>query len=159
MTLFCPSKDASDEVWNGPRSGREGAMDTFGADDAADIMQLTSCLKSMIQAPSTSTSSPPPIYADVPGISPSGGRSRISRPTASRSLFDYLVPSATSLSDFDDVAAVLNGDKLRAIKSAAGEVERLRIVKSEAEIKVMRRAADISSKAHAEVSRFNTISR
>lgn len=33
MTMFCPSKDINDEMWHGARSGREGAVDVFGADD------------------------------------------------------------------------------------------------------------------------------
>lgn len=33
MTLFCPSKDPNDEMWHGPRSGREGAVEVFGADE------------------------------------------------------------------------------------------------------------------------------
>lgn len=35
MTLFVPSKDSSAELWHGARSGTEGAVDVFGADDVS----------------------------------------------------------------------------------------------------------------------------
>jgi Xaa-Pro aminopeptidase len=41
----------------------------------------------------------------------------------------------------------------REVKSAATKVERLRLIKSEAEVKAMRRAADISADAHSKVSK------
>lgn len=33
MTLFCKSKDPYDELWNGARTGLEGARTIFGADE------------------------------------------------------------------------------------------------------------------------------
>lgn len=33
MTMFCPSKDANQEMWHGARTGPEGAVEIFGADD------------------------------------------------------------------------------------------------------------------------------
>ncbi|KAI5476016.1 mitochondrial metallopeptidase [Pseudohyphozyma bogoriensis] len=150
MTMFCPQKEANDELWHGPRSGREGAMEVFGADDACDISYLSTRLKSILSAPSTSFSSPP-IYVDAPGVSTS---SRVSTRFKARSFLDYLTPSADS--EFDELKAVFEGRGGRTVKSAANEVEKLRLIKSDAEVKVMRRAADISSNAHAKV-RISTI--
>lgn len=151
MILFCPSKDANDEVWNGPRNGKEGALTFFGADESFDIKSLPSTLKALLLKPSTSAASEAAIYVDVPGVSPST-RFRLARQKLqSKSLYDYLLPSATS-SDSEDVCSVLNGEKGRVIKSASKEIEKMRVIKSDAEVKVMRRAADISSKAHLEVS-------
>jgi intermediate cleaving peptidase 55 len=67
-------------------------------------------------------------------------------------MFDYLSPSSISTSEFEDMASLLNGNTGRPIKSAATEIEnKYRIIKSQAEIKVMKKAADISSAAHAAV--------
>jgi len=104
----------------------------------------------MLSASSNSFLTPsPPIYVDLPGVSPS---SRTRTRPATHSLFDYLNPDSNS--DADGVAAILAGHKGRTIKSAAAAVERLRIVKSAAELAVMRKAADISCAAHAEVMRL-----
>lgn len=42
MTMFCPSKDANHEIWNGPRSGREGAVNAFGADEVRKSLKVFS---------------------------------------------------------------------------------------------------------------------
>lgn len=55
------------------------------------------------------------------------------------------------MSDLEDVVSVLEGAGNWNIKSVVGEVEKLRLIKSEAEIGVMRTAARISAKAHADV--------
>ncbi|ORY66952.1 peptidase M24, structural domain-containing protein [Leucosporidium creatinivorum] len=150
MTMFVRSKDNTDEIWNGARSGREGAVDVFGADDAADISVLAPRLKSILNSgASSSRPSLQPIYVDFEGV-PSSSRLR---PKSKTSLFDFLVPHGRSFDDADEVAALLTGTG-RQIKSASREVEKLRLIKSPAEIKVLRRAADISSDAHAKVMRF-----
>lgn len=59
-----------------------------------------------------------------------------------------LGPVAT---DYEQVASMLTGEKGRPIRSANTIVEALRIIKSDAEVKVMKKAADISSDAHAKV--------
>jgi hypothetical protein len=33
MIMFVQSKDATDEIWNGARSGTEGCTSIFGADE------------------------------------------------------------------------------------------------------------------------------
>jgi hypothetical protein len=33
MTVFVPSKDPEMELWNGSRTGPQGAIDVFGADE------------------------------------------------------------------------------------------------------------------------------
>lgn len=170
MTMFVRSKDNTDEVWNGARSGREGAINVFGADDvrgdlelilkgspyltarahlqATDISMLAPRLKSILTSgASYSRPSLQPIYVDFEGV-PSSSRLR---PKPKTSLFDLLVPSGRSFDDADEVAALLTGSG-RQVKSASKEIEKLRLIKSPAEVKVLRRAADISSDAHAQVS-------
>ncbi|KAK4056602.1 aminopeptidase [Microbotryomycetes sp. JL221] len=146
MTMFVRSKDAHDEMWNGPRSGREGATDVFGADEATDISLLPSHLRTILESSRPNA----PIYVDLDGVQQSS-RSRLR--TTKTSFFDYLVPPGRALDDADEVASILSGSG-KQIKTVNKELERLRLIKSEAEIKVMRRAADISADAHAKVMRF-----
>lgn len=91
-----------------------------------------------------------PIYIDLPAVSHTALSRTRQRPAKSRSLMDYLSRSGaqTKPDDVDEVLKVL--DK-RDVRSAAAEVERLRLIKSEAEVQVMRKAADASSAAHAKV--------
>jgi Xaa-Pro aminopeptidase len=166
MTIFCPSKEATDELWHGPRTGREGAVAIFGADEvrsssadgrgkqltiglqATDISLLSGRLKSILSVPTNSPASFP-IYVDLPGVPASSRvKTRVSRVL---SMFDHLVPTVAGQGDFEEVATVLAGQKGRPIHSAATRVERLRSIKSPAEIKVMRKAADISAAAHSKV--------
>ncbi|GAA5823640.1 hypothetical protein JCM11251_000706 [Rhodosporidiobolus azoricus] len=142
MTMFVPQKDAYDELWNGARSGIEGACEVFGADDAVDSSYFTHRLRSLL------SSSRGPVYIDLPNINPTNTRSR-SRP--SRSFMDYLSGSQPKQSETDEILDVLGK---RELKSAAKAVERLRVYKSEAEVKVMRKAADISCAAHSKVMRL-----
>ncbi|KAK4055681.1 aminopeptidase [Microbotryomycetes sp. JL201] len=147
MTMFVRSRDAHDEVWNGPRSGKEGATEVFGADEAVDITLLPARLRSILDKRSGGDAS---VYVDVEGVQ-HGSRSRNRQPKLS--LFDYLVPSGRALDDAEEVASILSGSG-RRVKSASQEFEKLRLVKSAAEIKVLRKAADISADAHAKVMRF-----
>lgn len=148
MTLFLQQKDESDSVWNGPRTGTKGAV-RFGADESYDISLLAARLKNILGTAAT-------IYVDMPGVAVTS-RYRNARAAASKAkgnLFDYLVPgsaSTSAASDFDEVISILEGGKGRIIKSASAEVEALRVIKSTAEINIMRKAAQISAKAHADV--------
>lgn len=70
-------------------------------------------------------------------------------------MLDYLVPasgSSVGVNDLEDVVSVLEGAGNWNVKSVVGEVEKLRLIKSAAEIGVMRKAARISAKAHTDVS-------
>lgn len=122
----------------------------LGTLKAYDASQLAVRLKSTLSTtPSLFSSSSAPVYVDLPGVAASS-RTR-TRQSAAPSLFDYLNPASNN-SDADQVAAILTGQKGRTVKSAAAVIERLRIVKSEAESRVMRKAADISCEAHSQVS-------
>lgn len=95
----------------------------------------------------------PPIYCDIPGVSSSSNRNsnRFRRTKSNSSLLDLLVPTQTN-SGYEEVVSILAGEKGRSIKSASSQVESMRLIKSDAEIQVMRKAADISSAAHSKVS-------
>ncbi|GAA5963248.1 hypothetical protein JCM3765_005775 [Sporobolomyces pararoseus] len=161
MTMFVRPKDPYDESWNGPRSGTDGVCQVFGADDACDIAWFSGRLEDLI------SKTKGPIYIDLPNVSASSLSSR--RTTTSRqstssvssvvpkSLFDYFsLPSATTVNSKpqDDIDGILNQLRKKDVRNAAREVERLRLIKSRAEVMVMKRAADISSQAHSDVMRL-----
>ncbi|GAA6012092.1 hypothetical protein JCM10207_005125 [Rhodosporidiobolus poonsookiae] len=144
MTLFVRPKDSYEELWNGPRSGIEGACEVFGADDAVDATYFGRRLSSLL----SSTSGP--IYVDLPDVRTSS-RSRGASRSAGRTFLDYLSGGSSARSETEEVLQALGKKELR---SAAKEVERLRLIKSEAEVRVLRKAADISSAAHSKVMRL-----
>ncbi|GAA5889606.1 hypothetical protein JCM8208_001071 [Rhodotorula glutinis] len=148
MTLFCHPKEPYDELWNGARTGLDGAREIFGADEAVDAHVFSRRIEHILASKPDS-----PIYIDLPAVSHTALSRTRQRPAKSRSLMDYLSRSGaqTKPDDVDEVLKVL--DK-RDVRSAAAEVERLRLIKSEAEVQVMRKAADASSAAHAKVMRF-----
>lgn len=127
-------------------------------DESYDITLLSSKLKTLFTGSSSANGT---IYTDIPGLRTSNKSRLLARREVGLSggkgkgLLDFLVPSSggtTGISDFEDVVNVLEGAGSWGIKSVVGEVERLRLIKSEAEIGVMRTAARISAKAHTEVS-------
>lgn len=48
--LFVPKKDAHAELWEGPRSGREGSVTLTGVDEAYDIEDFGSYLSTLLKA-------------------------------------------------------------------------------------------------------------
>ena len=165
MTFFCRSRDAEQEVWDGPRNGPNGAVDVFGADNAMDIGLFTSHLKKVFSSSNTDG----PIYVDLPDTPTASVRGPRGLRTA-KSIFNFLSASASGArrtaldlglsqkkSDYEYLVAALNGTGGRITKSLKEETEKLRILKSENEIKLMRKAADISGNAHAKVRKFPLI--
>ena len=47
--LFCRERDAEKETWHGRRAGLEGAIETFGADDAFPIEDIDDILPGMLE--------------------------------------------------------------------------------------------------------------
>jgi Xaa-Pro aminopeptidase len=47
--LFCRERDAEREAWDGPRAGPEGAVETFGFDDAYPISDLDEILPGLLE--------------------------------------------------------------------------------------------------------------
>ena len=163
MTFFCRSRDAEQEMWDGPRNGPNGAVDVFGADSAMDIGLFTSHLNRLL----TDTNTEGPIYVDLPDSS-APSRRRLPGSKTAKSILNFLSASTSgarrtaldlglskSQSDYDTVIAALNGSGggRRFVRSLKEETEKLRIIKSANEIDLMRTGADISGDAHAKVRR------
>ncbi|EPQ59723.1 hypothetical protein GLOTRDRAFT_34532 [Gloeophyllum trabeum ATCC 11539] len=149
MTMFSSGKDSAKEKWDGARTSLQDVATHFHADDALPISSLPSTLKSLLPQYTS-------VYVDLPpSATPSRRRSSSSITTtplsASRALLKYLAPPFAPRGEFESVVEGLSGSKRRPL---AKEVGRLRAVKSKAEQKVMRAAADISGRAHAKTMRF-----
>ena len=49
VLLFCRERDAEREAWDGPRAGPEGAVDAYGMDDAYPIADLDEILPGLLE--------------------------------------------------------------------------------------------------------------
>jgi intermediate cleaving peptidase 55 len=154
MTLFSAGKDPAKERWDGARwvhaaltstytslfsrTGLPEVPAIFRTDDALSIDQFSTHLKSII--PSYSK-----IYVDVP---PS--HTRRGPRSVTKSILNYLSPPAAPRSEYDILVDSITTKR----QPLAPVVAKLRAVKSEAEQRVMRAAADISGRAHAKVRSY-----
>lgn len=120
--LFCRERDREMEIWNGYRAGPEGAVADFGAADAFPITDIDEILPGLIE-----------------------GRERVYVSMGAQPLFDQRL-----MGWVNSIRA-----KVRSGLHAPGEfmmldhlLHDLRLFKSAEELKVMRRAAAISARAH-----------
>ena len=125
--LFCREKDKEREIWDGFRHGPEGARAAFGFDAAYPIAALDAEL--------------PKLLADVPALFYGIGRDA-KLETQVQSWLDAVRrrerAGISAPTQFHDLFAML---------------DEMRLFKDESEIAAMRRAAQISSGAHARAMR------
>ena len=130
---------------------------------ALDIQHFTSHLRTLLSSSADSIS----IFADLPDNPTASIRAPRGIGKAAKSIVNFLSGSGsggaqrTALdlgmsrkSDYDAVLSMLNGSTGRSVKSLREQVEVLRMVKSDNEVKLMRKAADISGNAHAKVGQM-----
>lgn len=122
VVLFCRERDPAMELWNGYRAGPEGACSEFGADDAFPISDIDDILPGLIE-----------------------GRERVYYAMGRHSEFDRTVMGWVNVIR----------SKVRAGAHPPGEfldldhlLHDLRLYKSAAEVRVMRKAGKISANAH-----------
>ncbi|MEE8056828.1 MAG: Xaa-Pro aminopeptidase [Pseudomonadales bacterium] len=120
--LFCRDRDPTMELWNGYRAGPEGACEDYGADDAFPISDIDDILPGLIE-----------------------GRERVYYAMGRHSEFDRKVMQWVNVIR----------SKMRSGAHPPGEfldlnhlLHDMRLYKSAAEIRVMRRAGKISAGAH-----------
>ncbi|EJT45680.1 X-Pro aminopeptidase [Trichosporon asahii var. asahii CBS 2479] len=149
--LFVPPRDRHELLWSGERTGVDEAVTTFGADEAYPNSHLSEHLSRYLGYESIYASLPPspsPSAASQP-ISPSSPRRR-------SSLLKFFAPSEEHKFDARDpphlmLAAALAGNKAKPLEQVT---HRLRVRKSDAELRLMKKAADISGLAHKKVIGF-----
>ena len=122
--LFCRERNVERELWDGLRAGQEGAISAFGADDAFPITDIDDILPGLIE-----------------------GRDRVyssmgSHPEFDRHLMDWINSIRSK--------ARLGAQPPNEFEALDHLLHDMRLYKSAAEIKVMRRAAEISARAHVQ---------
>ncbi|KAG0127546.1 peptidase M24, structural domain-containing protein, partial [Tuber indicum] len=122
--LFVRGKDSHAELWDGPRSGVQAALDVFNADEAGDIEHAEHHLRPILERAST-------IYADTISLTekPSGFARLITPPPAA-------APGS--------LIQILRDRRVLPLKYF---MHKLRVSKSDAEVANMRKAGQISGRA------------
>lgn len=120
--LFNRVRDRDREIWDGPRAGQAGARKAYLADQAFAISEFEAMLPELLI-----------------------GRSAVHYSLGSNSAFDQ-----TMLHAVNQVRAKVRGgiEFPVAFLDISPSIHEMRVIKSKAEIEVMRRAAEISAMAH-----------
>ncbi|MCK0154251.1 Xaa-Pro aminopeptidase [Alcanivorax sp. S6407] len=120
--MFCRERDRTMEIWNGYRSGPDGVVNDFDADDAFPIGDIDEILPGLIE-----------------------GRERVYYDLGMDAEFDRrLMGWVNSIRDRVRSGAQPPGEFV----ALAHHLHDMRLFKSAAEIKLMRKAASISAGAH-----------
>jgi len=126
--LFCRERDPAMELWDGYRAGPEGACAEYGADDAFPIADIDDILPGLIE-----------------------GRQRVYYAMGRHAEFDQQVMNWVNVIR----------SKVRSGAQPPGEfldldhlLHDMRLYKSAAELRIMRRAGEISAKAHCRAMRY-----
>ena len=127
LHLFVRPKDSRAEMWEGPRSGLQAALDVFNADYTGDISQLSRHLRPLLQGAAE-------VYTDIPPAAAGGATSSL----VSR-LFGR--PAAAA---FGELGPLL---ERAAVKPLRPLVHAQRLTKSAAELAAMHRAGSLSGRA------------
>ena len=120
--MFCRERDRDMEMWNGFRSGPEGVCKDFGADDAFPIGDIDEILPGLLE-----------------------GRERVYYSLGRSTDFDQQIMSwVNTIRAKEASGAVPPGD----FTDLDHLLHELRLFKSSAEMRIMRKAADITAAAH-----------
>ncbi|CAG8454420.1 67_t:CDS:2 [Acaulospora colombiana] len=135
-------------MWEGPRTGVLGAVDIFGADEAMESSRFNSKIKEIIKNYET-------IYIDLPPrtniLSTDNVQKNINRAHGTpllmklSSWFNFNRDPADNLNQPHpfNISNII-GDKVRPLSKI---IQDLRIIKSDAEINLMKKAGEITGKA------------
>lgn len=120
--LFCRERDPERELWDGLRSGQEGAVRDYGADDAFPIADIDDILPGLIE-----------------------GRSRVYYAIGSNEAFDHQLMEWIKTIRSKARQGAQPPSEFVALDHLLHD---MRLYKSAHEVKVMREAAAISARAH-----------
>ena len=126
--LFCREKDEAQEIWHGRREGQEGALEKYGADDSFPITDIDEILPGLME-----------------------NKTRVFYTMGIHSDFDQRLTGWVNQLK----------QKVRMGVNAPGEfvaldhpLHEMRLYKTACEIKMMKKAAQISAKAHQRLMQF-----
>ena len=120
-SLFVPKKDKNFEIWNGRRYGVEGAIKIFGADEAFQIEEFEEKFKEIVKE-----------------------YTRVSFPKGENVKFENLVLSI--ISNVSKSKERQGQDPIN-ITDLTYDLHKIRLIKSEYELNIIRESAEISSNA------------
>jgi len=129
--LFCRERDLSKEIWDGYRAGQEGAVELYGADDSYPISDLDDILPGLLEEKDK-------VYYTM-GSVPSFDQRIVGWLNHLRKASRQGKHSPTEIVELEHC------------------LNELRLFKSSAEIKAMRKAADISVQAHIRAMQFTKV--
>ncbi|XP_067663727.1 xaa-Pro aminopeptidase 3-like [Haliotis asinina] len=123
--LFVPKKDPSKELWDGPRSGREGALTLTGVDKTLNVDSLEEYL------------------SDYCG-------------KFNNYVLWYNYSKPTHMEhDIQVLSQFMKENRHKCIENTVGICNQLRLIKSPAEIELMKQSVEIASKSFIEVMKFS----
>ena len=127
VLMFCRDRDPERELWDGYREGPEGVVQRFGMNDAYPISDLDEIAPGLIEGRST-------IYYSM------GHDDLVDRQVLGwvNHIRTKVRTGAKPPGDISDLAFILHEHRL---------------IKSDSELRIMQRAADISSEAHCRAMR------
>ncbi len=120
--LFCRDRDAKKEMWDGKRIGPEGAVNEYGADDAFPIDDIDDILPGLLE-----------------------NRERLFYTMGKKPSFDKTLLDWVNQVKANKRQGVSAPSEIVALEYPLHE---MRVVKTRAEIQLMRKAAKISCEAH-----------
>ena len=126
--LFCRENDKTMEIWNGPRAGQEGAVEHYGADDSFPIDDIDDILPGLLE-----------------------NKEKVYYTMGVHADFDQLVIKWVNRLREQSRQGVHTPGEFVALDH---QLHDMRLYKSAAEVKVMRKAAQISAQAHKQAMRF-----
>ena len=123
--LFVRPRDPEREIWDGRRAGVDGAKQEYGADEAFPIAEFEEKLPDILNGPEK-------LYYRLGDGNPSLDETIIRQLASVRTLNRKPISVPQTIID------------------SASIIHEMRVVKSEEEIAIMQRAADIAAEAHVE---------
>ncbi|MCB1701432.1 MAG: Xaa-Pro aminopeptidase [Halioglobus sp.] len=128
FVMFCRERDPGLELWHGSRAGPEGACEKFGADDAFPIGDIDDILPGLLE-----------------------GRERVYYSMGRSADFDrHMMSWVNSIRSKEASGAVPPGE----FTDLNHMVHDLRLIKSAAEQRLLRRAGEITARGHCRAMRF-----
>jgi Xaa-Pro aminopeptidase len=125
LTLFVRPRDKEREIWDGYRAGVEGAVRDFGADEAFPISDFDAKLPEILDGPQV-------LYYAFGHTTPEMDQKIIRQLTLMRETNRRPLEPPRTITDPTSI------------------LHEMRVIKSDAEIEIMQRAADIAAEAHVE---------
>ncbi|MCO7543624.1 Xaa-Pro aminopeptidase [Stutzerimonas nitrititolerans] len=125
--LFCRERDPERELWDGLRAGQDGAIAHYGADDAFPIGDIDDILPGLIE-----------------------GRERVYYAIGTNETFDHQLMEWIKMIRSKARQGAQPPSEFVALDHLLHD---MRLYKSANEVKVMRRAAEISARAHVNAMR------